>query len=113
MHPTALDLLFEFRHTLVAPHSGARAAFRVSSRRALVVAHATRPERVRENRRACGSRTDAHNSAKDGRASGLENFANGFLKDGVVLGRPAGLATKRDGALYLGRQQGIHLSRHG
>src|SRR5262249_9416615 len=33
----------------------------------------------------------------DGRATGIENFATGFLKDGVVLGRPAGLATGRDG----------------
>jgi glucose/arabinose dehydrogenase len=38
---------------------------------------------------------------KDGRAAGIENFASGFLKDGVVLGRPAGLATGRDGALYV------------
>src|SRR5262245_11353100 len=38
---------------------------------------------------------------KGGRPSGLENFASGFLKDGVVLGRPAGLATGRDGALYI------------
>jgi glucose/arabinose dehydrogenase len=38
---------------------------------------------------------------KDGRAAVLENFASGFLKDGVVLGRPAGLATGRDGALYI------------
>src|SRR5262245_23997399 len=38
---------------------------------------------------------------KDGRATGIENFATGFLKDGVVLGRPAGLATGRDGALYV------------
>ncbi|PYR43701.1 MAG: oxidoreductase [Acidobacteria bacterium] len=38
---------------------------------------------------------------KDGRPSGIENFASGFLKDGVILGRPAGLATGRDGALYV------------
>lgn len=38
---------------------------------------------------------------KDGRPTGLENFASGFLKDGVVWGRPAGLATGRDGALYV------------
>lgn len=37
----------------------------------------------------------------NGRPSGLEEFATGFLKDGVVLGRPAGLATGRDGALYV------------
>jgi len=37
----------------------------------------------------------------NGRPSGLEDFATGFLKDGVVLGRPAGLATGRDGALYV------------
>lgn len=38
---------------------------------------------------------------KDGRPAGLEDFATGFLKDGVVLGRPAGLATGADGALYV------------
>ena len=38
---------------------------------------------------------------KDGRPIGLEDFATGFLKDGVVLGRPAGLATGPDGALYV------------
>ena len=38
---------------------------------------------------------------KDGRPTGLEDFATGFLKDGVVLGRPAGLATGADGALYI------------
>ena len=38
---------------------------------------------------------------RDGRPSALEDFATGFLKDGVVLGRPAGLATGRDGALYI------------
>jgi glucose/arabinose dehydrogenase len=38
---------------------------------------------------------------KDGRPSGIETFVSGFLKDGVVLGRPAGLATGRDGALYV------------
>jgi glucose/arabinose dehydrogenase len=38
---------------------------------------------------------------KDGRPSAIEDFATGFLKDGVVLGRPAGLATGRDGALYV------------
>jgi glucose/arabinose dehydrogenase len=37
----------------------------------------------------------------DGRPAGLEDFATGFLKDGVVLGRPAGLATGADGALYI------------
>ena len=37
----------------------------------------------------------------DGRPTGIEDFATGFLKDGVVLGRPAGLATGRDGALYV------------
>jgi glucose/arabinose dehydrogenase len=38
---------------------------------------------------------------RDGRVSGIEDFASGFLKNGVVLGRPAGLATGRDGALYV------------
>ncbi len=38
---------------------------------------------------------------KDGRPTGLEDFATGWLKGGVVLGRPAGLATGADGALYV------------
>jgi glucose/arabinose dehydrogenase len=38
---------------------------------------------------------------KEGRPSALEDFATGFLKDGTVRGRPAGLATGRDGALYI------------
>ena len=47
---------------------------------------------------------------KDGRPTGLEDFATGWLKDGVVMGRPAGLATgSRRCALRVGRQQGVHL----
>jgi glucose/arabinose dehydrogenase len=38
---------------------------------------------------------------QDGRPVGIEDFATGFLKDGVVFGRPAGLATGADGALYV------------
>ena len=38
---------------------------------------------------------------KDGRPTGLEDFATGWLKDGVVSGRPAGLMTGADGALYV------------
>jgi glucose/arabinose dehydrogenase len=38
---------------------------------------------------------------RNGTPSALENFATGFLQDGVVLGRPAGLATGDDGALYI------------
>ena len=38
---------------------------------------------------------------KDGRPAGLEDFVTGWLKDGVVSGRPAGLMTGADGALYI------------
>jgi glucose/arabinose dehydrogenase len=38
---------------------------------------------------------------KDGRPVAVEDFITGWLKDGVVSGRPAGLATGRDGALYV------------
>lgn len=38
---------------------------------------------------------------KDGKAVGSEDFVTGFLKDGQVLGRPAGLVTGTDGALYI------------
>jgi glucose/arabinose dehydrogenase len=37
----------------------------------------------------------------DGRPAGIEDFVTGWLKDGVVSGRPAGLATGADGALYV------------
>ena len=38
---------------------------------------------------------------KDGRPVGLEDFVEGWLKDGIVSGRPSGLATGTDGALYV------------
>lgn len=38
---------------------------------------------------------------KDGRPTGVEDFVTGWLKDGQVLGRPAGLVTGADGALYI------------
>ncbi|MBO0723594.1 MAG: sorbosone dehydrogenase family protein [Blastocatellia bacterium] len=38
---------------------------------------------------------------KDGRATGIEDFVTGWLKDGQILGRPAGLITGADGALYI------------
>ena len=38
---------------------------------------------------------------KDGRPQGFEDFITGWVKNGVVLGRPAGLMTGADGALYL------------
>ncbi len=38
---------------------------------------------------------------KDGRPVGFDDFASGWVKDGVVSGRPAGLATGADGALYV------------
>ena len=38
---------------------------------------------------------------KDGRPEGVEDFVTGWLKGDVVSGRPAGLATGADGALYI------------
>ena len=38
---------------------------------------------------------------KDGKPTGVEDFVTGWLKDGQVLGRPAGLVTGADGALYI------------
>ena len=38
---------------------------------------------------------------KAGQPSAVEDFASGWLKDGVVTGRPSGLMTGADGALYL------------
>ena len=38
---------------------------------------------------------------KDGRPAALEDFVTGWVKDGAVTGRPAGLMTGPDGALYI------------
>ena len=38
---------------------------------------------------------------KDGKAMGIEDFATGWLKDNQFNGRPAGLITGADGALYI------------
>ena len=38
---------------------------------------------------------------KGGRPTGVDDFVTGWLKDGQVLGRPAGLITGADGALYI------------
>ncbi len=38
---------------------------------------------------------------RDGRPVGLEPFVTGFLREGTVHGRPAGLITGSDGALYV------------
>jgi glucose/arabinose dehydrogenase len=38
---------------------------------------------------------------KDGKPTGVDDFVTGWLKDGQVLGRPAGLITGADGALYI------------
>jgi glucose/arabinose dehydrogenase len=37
----------------------------------------------------------------NGPPTGLEDFVTGWLKEGIVTGRPAGLATGSDGALYV------------
>jgi glucose/arabinose dehydrogenase len=38
---------------------------------------------------------------KDGQPRAAEDFASGWLREGAVTGRPSGLATGADGALYL------------
>jgi len=38
---------------------------------------------------------------KDGKPTGVEDFVTGWMKDGQILGRPAGLITGVDGALYI------------
>ncbi|MFN0118966.1 MAG: PQQ-dependent sugar dehydrogenase [Blastocatellia bacterium] len=38
---------------------------------------------------------------KSGKATGTEDFLTGFLKDGNVLGRPAGMATGNDGSFFV------------
>jgi glucose/arabinose dehydrogenase len=38
---------------------------------------------------------------KDGKPVALEDFVTGFVKNGTVLGRPAGVITGADGALYI------------
>ena len=82
-HATGMDLRF-YRGT----------QFPASYRDALFLACT---DRRREEQRLQG-RPRRH----EGRPSaGLEDFVTGWLKDGIVLGRPAGLATGADGALYV------------
>lgn len=38
---------------------------------------------------------------KNGKAVGIEDFVTGFMQNGQILGRPAGLVTGADGALYI------------
>jgi glucose/arabinose dehydrogenase len=38
---------------------------------------------------------------KNGKVTGMEDFVTGFMKDGQVLGRPAGIVTGADGAMYI------------
>jgi glucose/arabinose dehydrogenase len=38
---------------------------------------------------------------KNGKPTGVEDFVTGWMKDGQVLGRPAGLITGADGAFYI------------
>lgn len=38
---------------------------------------------------------------KDGKPAGVEDFVTGWMKDGQIMGRPAGLITGADGALYI------------
>jgi glucose/arabinose dehydrogenase len=38
---------------------------------------------------------------KNGKPVALEDFVTGFVKDGQVMGRPAGLTTGADGSLYI------------
>jgi glucose/arabinose dehydrogenase len=38
---------------------------------------------------------------QNGKITGLEDFVTGFVSDGQVLGRPAGIVTGADGALYV------------
>jgi len=38
---------------------------------------------------------------KDGKPAAVEDFVTGWMKDGQALGRPAGLITGVDGALYI------------
>jgi glucose/arabinose dehydrogenase len=38
---------------------------------------------------------------KNGNPVGVEDFVNGWMKDDQVIGRPAGITTGADGALYI------------
>ena len=40
-------------------------------------------------------------TVRQDRVVGFDDFVTGFLADGQVLGRPAGLVTGTDGALYI------------
>ena len=84
-HATGIDLRF---------HSGTQ--FPVAYRNAMFVTlhgSSTIPEKV-------GYKI-VRVVMKDGRPSELEDFVTGWLKKGAVSGRPAGLMTGADGALYV------------
>jgi glucose/arabinose dehydrogenase len=86
-HSSPIDLRFYRGDRFPAPYRGAM----------LVALHGSSPTARKER---IGYKV-VRVLFKDGKPTGVEDFVTGWLKDGQVLGRPAGLATGADGALYI------------
>jgi glucose/arabinose dehydrogenase len=86
-HSSPIDLRFYTGDKFPASYRGAM----------LVALHGSSPTARKE--RLPGS--VARVVFKDGKPVGVEDFVTGWMKDGQVLGRPAGLITGADGALYI------------
>jgi Glucose / Sorbosone dehydrogenase/Metallopeptidase family M24 len=86
-HSSPIDLRFYTGNTFPAPYRGAMfVALHGSSAKA-------RKEKI-------GYKV-VRIIFKEGKPAGVEDFVTGWLKDDQVLGRPAGLITGADGALYI------------
>lgn len=86
-HSSPIDLRFYTGKKFPAAYRGAM----------LIALHGSSPTSRKE--RIPGS--VARVVFKDGKPVALEDFVTGWMKDGQVLGRPAGLITGADGALYV------------
>ncbi len=86
-HSSPIDLRFYTGSAFPAPYRGAM----------FVALHGSSPNARKERIGYKVVRVVFRNGAP----TGVEDFVTGWLKDGQVLGRPAGLMTGADGALYI------------
>lgn len=86
-HTSPIDLRFYTGNAFPAPYRGAM----------FVSLHGSSPKARKER---VGYKV-VRVVFKDGKPTGVEDFVTGWLKNGEVLGRPAGLITGADGALYI------------
>jgi glucose/arabinose dehydrogenase len=86
-HSSPIDLRFYTGNVFPAPYRGAM----------FVALHGSSPKARKEK---IGYKV-VRVIFKEGKPAGVEDFVTGWLKDDQVLGRPAGLITGSDGALYI------------